>query len=273
MANCKVFAIANQKGGVGKTTTVLNVGIGLSQLGKKVLLIDADPQGDLTTCMGYDENDFDKTISTLMKSSISKQPLDFENTILHHKENVDLIPSNLELSEVALSLVNVTFRENKMKHWVEQLREQYDYILIDCQPSLEMMPINALACADKVIIPVQAQFLAAKDTSSLLRTIHNVKDEINPSLDIESILLTMVDKRTTLSAEIRYAIQESYGSHVKISNIQIPQAIKVARSSSQGKSIFAYDKNNKVAEAYLQFAKEIDENGKERKQNSPSRCR
>lgn len=156
--------------------------------------------------MGCIDTDKLSTVAALMKLAINKQKIDFDKTIIHHDEVVDLVPSNLELSEVALFLVNVTFRENKMKYWVEQLRERYDYILIDCQPSLEMITINALACADKVVIPVQAQYLAAKDTGSLLRTIHNVKDEINPSLDIESILLTMVDQRTTLSTEIKYAL-------------------------------------------------------------------
>ena len=217
----KIIAIANQKGGVGKTTTTFSLGVALAKEGKKVLLIDADPQGDLTTCMGYYNQD------------------ELQNTdaILHHKEGIDLIPSNLDLSALEMSLVNAMSREFTLKNAISNIKEKYDYILIDCMPSLGMITINALACSDKVIIPVQGEYLAAKGMGHLLKTVSKVHKQINPNLKIGGVLLTLVDKRTNLSKQVRGTLEENYGQVINIYDTEIPKAINMAKSSSTGKNL------------------------------------
>lgn len=271
MSHCEVIAIANQKGGVGKTTTTFNLGAALVSQGKKVLLIDADPQGNLTTYMGWTEDEIPITLNHLMKSSVYDEPIKVNDSLKHHKENIDLIPSDIELSTIEMTLVNAMSREYTMRNCIKDIRENYDYILIDCQPSLGMITINALACADRVIIPVQPQFLAAKGMSQLLSTIIKIKKQINPNLKIDGIALTIVDKRTNLTKDISNQLQEVYGSVVKIYDTQIPRAIKVAESTSHGESIFTYDKSSKVADAYSSLAKEVIINGKERTKNANSK--
>ena len=243
----KIIAIANQKGGVGKTTTTFSLGVALSQLGKKVLLIDADPQADLSTCMGYyNQEELQNTIGTLMYDTICDNEVRAEDTILHHKEGIDLIPSNLDLSAIEFSLVNAMSREFTLKNSIRDIKDNYDYILIDCMPSLGMITINALSCSDKVIIPVQGEYLAAKGMGHLLKTINRIHKQINPDLKIGGVLLTLVDKRTNLSKEVRKTINENYGRIVKIYNTEIPKAVNSAKSTSTGKSIFEFDKNSPV---------------------------
>lgn len=195
---CRVIAVSNQKGGVGKTVSCVNLGIGLAQEGKKVLLIDADPQGSLTISLGYEEPDeMEYSLATLMLNVVNDEKLNMEKTILHHGEGVDLIPANIELSAIEVSLVNAMSRELILRSLVDKLREFYDFILIDCMPSLGMMTVNALACADSVLIPVQAAYLPVKGLQQLIKTIGRVKKQLNPKLQIEGILLTMVDYRTS----------------------------------------------------------------------------
>ena len=273
MPNCKVIAVANQKGGVGKTTTSISLGIALRNKGKKVLLVDFDPQGDLTISMGWQNpDDIPDTITTLMNDVIEDKPLNYRNTILKHQEGVDVIPSNLELSSLEVALVNVMSRENVMKNVLEPLKEKYDYIIMDCSPNLGMLTINSLAAADKVIIPVASQFLAAKGMNHLLSTILRVKKQINPNLEIGGILITMVDNRTNLSKRMISDLRTEHGVPFKVFKSVIPTIIKVAEASEEGQSIFAYDPKGKATEAYNNFADELLNYERERKQDKAAIC-
>lgn len=267
MSECKVIAIANQKGGVGKTTTTFNLGVALKNQGKRVLVVDADPQGDLTTYMGYNENELKTTLAQLMESVIYDSQLDTKQAILNNAEGIDLIPSDLDLSATEAMLVNAMSREVTLRTILNNVKKDYDYVLIDCMPSLGMLTINALSCSDKVVIPVQDHFLAAKGMGHLLKTVSRVKRTINPNLEVGGILLTLVNKRTNLSKETIQDLKETYGRAIKLYDTQIPLAVKTAESTSRGKSIFKYDKNSKVATAYEDFAKEVLEDDRQRQKN------
>lgn len=271
MDHCKVIAITNQKGGVGKTTTTVNLGVGLAKDGHRVLLIDADPQGSLTVSLGIkDPDELDESLATVMTASIEDMQLPPETGIIQHNEGVDLMPSNIELSGIETGLFNTMSREFVLRNYINSVKQDYDYILIDCMPSLGMMTINALVAADSVIIPSQPNFLSTKGLNLLLRSISKVKRSINPNLRVEGILLTMVDSRTNNAKDIISSLRQSVGQNIRVFDTEIPHSVRAAESALAGVSIFTHDKNGKVATAYENLTKEVSNIGREEKVRSGS---
>ena len=269
-----VIVVTNQKGGVGKSTTCENLGIGLAMEGKKVLLVDTDPQGSLTISMGWQQPDeLPTTLSTLMQKAMNDQPIQPGEGILHHAEGVDLIPANIELAGLEVALVNSMNREKMLKQVLESAKREYDYILLDCMPSLGMLTINALAAADTTLIPVQAQYLSAKGLEQLLQTVGKVRRQINPKLKIEGILLTMTDSRTNYGKQIDTLIRQAYGSKIKVFDQTMPRSVRAAETSAAGKSIFQHDPKGKVAEAYQSLAREVLVDAEKRLKRSSERAR
>lgn len=269
MKKARVIAILNQKGGTGKTTTAIDLGASLTCMGKKVLLVDADPQGNLTTALGWKRPDeMVVTLGTHMAKIVEDEPWPPDAGLLHHIEGFDVMPANIDLASMELGLVNVMSREHVMKQWLEQIKNSYDYVIIDCNSALGMLTLNALAAADGVIIPVQAQYLPAKGMTELVKTVNRVKRQVNPGLEIDGVLLTLYDARTNLAKQTERDIRRDYGSVLKVFNAVVPMAVTAAEASAYGQSILAYDEAGKVAAAYRALAKEVAQIGS-KKRTSP----
>ena len=258
MSVASIIGIVNQKGGTGKTTSCVNLGVDLAHEGKRVLLVDCDPQGSLTISLGYPQPDaLPVTLADLMANVLNDEPVVPKDAILHHAEGVDLLPANISLAGMEVSLANAMSREMTLKRVLGNCSREYDHILLDCSPSLGMLTINALAASDRIIIPVQSQYLSVKGVEQLLGTVARVKQNINRKLKIDGVLLTMVDCRTNNSREIASLLRSTYGGKIKIFNTEIPRSIRAAEISAEGKSIFEHDPGGKVAEAYHALTKEV----------------
>ncbi len=257
MSRCKTIAICNQKGGVGKTTTALNLGAGLAREGRKVLLVDSDPQSDLTCSAGIDSESVEKSLGSLMYMATENYKPDVKGSIVRHSEGFDIIPSNMDLSSMETRLVNAMSREKVLDNLLKEVRNDYDYIFIDCMPSLGMLTINALTAADSVIIPVQAQYLPAKGMTQLLRSIDMVRSHTNENLKIDGIVMTLVDGRTNLARDVINAIRANYGMNIRIFDAQIPVAVRAAEASKTGMSLFKYDAQSKATKGYEALTKEV----------------
>ncbi|HIQ60149.1 MAG TPA: ParA family protein [Candidatus Enterenecus faecium] len=261
--NTEIIAVVNQKGGVGKTTTCANLGIGLAQAGKKVLLVDCDPQASLSISLGIRQPDklaftlSDAMAQILMDDQPGAEERKMDHHLVSHPEGIDLMPSDIRLSAMEVSLVNAMSRETVLRQYLQRFKGQYSHILLDCPPTLGMLTINALAAADRVIIPVQAEYLPAKGLEQLLQTVNKVRRQINPNLQIDGILLTMVDNRTNFARETAALLRDTYGSKIKVFSTEIPHSVRAKETSAEGKSIFAHDPNGKVAEAYQNLTQEV----------------
>lgn len=258
MNSASIIGIVNQKGGTGKTTTCVNLGIDLVHEGKRVLIADCDPQGSLTISLGYPQPDsLPVTLADLMGNVLSDIPIHPGDGVLHHEEGVDILPANIALAGMEVSLVNAMSREATLKQVLANYSKDYDHILLDCSPSLGMLTINALTAADRIVIPVQAQYLSAKGVEQLLGTVARVKRNINHKLKIDGVLLTMVDSRTNNSKEIASLLRSTYGPKIKVFDTEIPRSVRAAEISAEGKSIFEHDPGGKVAAAYHALTKEV----------------
>ncbi len=259
----KIISVSNQKGGVGKTTTTINLGVALATLNQKVCMIDADPQGHLTLGLGFGKN-HKLTLKNKLEDIIIGVDSDPYDAILHHQENVDIIPSNKLLSGLDMSLITVDERELILKKYIEHLRPKYDYILIDCMPSLGMITLNAMVASDSILIPVQPQYYAADGLTELLKVIQSMRNRYNPSLSIEGIVFTMDNSRYSNAKRIKQTIVSTYGHSIHIFESSIPRLEQLSEISSEGVSIFSYDGKSKGAESYMKLAKEVLEYEKER---------
>lgn len=256
MARSVVYAIATQKGGVGKTTTAVNLGVGLALAGKKVLLVDADSQGDLATCLGLPE-DAAVPLSKLMDRAVSGKPINAQEGVLHSREGVDVLPATSELADTEIDLADTAHRETILKQTLNEIKQNYDYVIIDCPPRLNLMALNALCCADKVIIPVIPQSLPAKGMRQLLETVRQVQEVFNPGLRIGGILFCAVEGQTNLARKTAAQLREEFGGNLPFFNATIPKSVKAAEATGMGKSIHAHNRTGPVAAAYRALAQEV----------------
>ncbi|MED9904504.1 MAG: AAA family ATPase [Lachnospiraceae bacterium] len=254
----KVIAIANQKGGVGKTTTSINLSASLAEKGKKVLVIDTDPQGNTTSGFGIEKNDLENTIYELILGECSIQDCILKDVV----KNVALLPSNVNLAAAEIELIGIEKKEYILKNEVDWVKEQYDFIIIDCPPSLNALTINALTTADSVLVPIQCEYYALEGLSQLIHTVNLVKERLNPDLEMEGVVFTMYDSRTNLSSQV----VENVKSHLNqnVYNTMIPRNIRLAEAPSYGMPIHMYDSKSAGAEAYMNLADEVIKHNKDK---------
>ncbi len=256
----RIIAIANQKGGVGKTTTAINLGVGLARKGNRVLLVDLDPQGNATQGLGFDADSLEITIATIIRKMINKDYAFMKDYgILYHEEGIDLMPANIELSILETELISIFFgREKMLGTYLTMIKDEYDYVIIDCMPSLNLIAINALVAANEVIIPLHAQYYSVRGLEQLLQTIGSIKsNSLNPELEIAGILYTCVNNQTTSFRDIQKIVKNAYGEDIRIFENYIPRSVRAEEAPSYGQSIYEYDKNGKVASAYSNFTDEF----------------
>lgn len=251
----KIIAIANQKGGVGKTTTSVNLSACLAALKKKVLLIDSDPQGNATSGFGINKSNLEATIYQVIIDG-----KDIKEAILRTEYGIDLLPANIELAGAEVELVAAISRETRLKRAIDKVKAAYDFVIIDCPPSLGLLTLNSLAAADTLLMPIQCEFYALEGVSQLMNTMELVQNNLNPELDIEGVLLTMYDSRTRLSEQVAEEVRNHFGDVVY--KTMIPRTVRLSEAPSYGQPILAYDKRSKGAEVYMNLAKEVIARGK-----------
>ncbi|MFN2190271.1 MAG: ParA family protein [Candidatus Promineifilaceae bacterium] len=265
----RIIAIAMQKGGVGKTTTAINLAAGLAALGYRVLAVDLDPQGNLTQHVGFDPERQSPTIYDALKAEVNGQSSSVSEAICRSEEGFDLLPSQPELSLIELSLMNTLSRERVLSTVLEEIDDLYDYVFIDCSPSLNLLVVNALTASDSVIIPIQTEYLPARGALMVLSTIETIRQKkLNPELEVEGILLTMADTRTIMTKEILAAVDQQYSHGQYVFKAFIKRSVRFAESAVAGKSILSYDPTNPGAEAYQQVAQEIVDKTKAREEEA-----
>ena len=247
----RIIAIANQKGGVGKTTTAINLSASLAEKGRKVLAIDMDPQGNMSSGLGLDKNSIDGTIYDMIIGEADVEEVIHKNTI----ENLDILPSNVDLSAVEIEMIDVENKEFVVKNAIQKVRDNYDYVIIDCPPSLSLLTVNAMTTADSVLVPIQCEYYALEGLSQLIHTVELVKDRLNPILEIEGVVFTMYDARTNLSLQVVENVKENLEQNIY--KTIIPRNIRLAEAPSYGAPINQYDPRSSGAESYMRLAEEV----------------
>ena len=249
----RIIAVANQKGGVGKTTTSINLAACLAEKGKKVLAVDMDPQGNLTSGLGVDKDSVEKSIYELIIGEVDIKEVINKEVL----KNLDIIPTSIDLSAAEIELIGVDDKEYILRNAIDQVKDQYDFVIIDCPPSLSMLTINSMCLADTVLVPIQCEYYALEGLSQLTNTINMVKKQLNPSLSMEGVLLTMFDARTNLSIQVVEEVKKFFGN--KVYGTIIPRNVRLSEAPSFGQPIIEYDKNSRGAECYMDLAEEVIE--------------